>query len=284
MVVMYRRQLQGPTRPRAARGLALLALALIVAPTSARGGSWPTPAAGPSASGQPELLFTFDDGPNRNTERVLETLHQHHAQAVFFLVGEMLDRGDPVLVQRVLGRMLGDGHVIANHTMTHAQLCGGTPEAATAEIVDARAVIERHTALRAEWFRTPYGARCARHDRILGELGIAHFHWDIDPQEWQHHDAQRTAAYVLGRARRLTGRAVVLMHDIHPVTARALPLILDGLDAENAKRREAGQPEIRIVSPSEVAAEHVVPGLLAWMRDTLDGAVDALAGAGAAVP
>lgn len=284
MRVMYRRQPQGLRWPRSARSLGLLLAVLIVAPTPALGGSWPTPAAGPSSSGQPELLLTFDDGPNRNTERVLETLHQHHAQAVFFMVGEMLDRGDPKLVQRVLDRMIGDGHVIANHTMTHAQLCGGTPEAATAEIVDARAVIERHTGLRADWFRTPYGARCARHDRILGELDISHFHWDIDPQEWQHHNDKLTAAYVLGRARRLTGRAVVLMHDIHPVTARALPLILDGIDAENAKRREAGQPEIRIISPSEVAAEQVAPGLLDWMRTTLDDAAEALAGAGAAVP
>ena len=264
--------------------LALLAALLTAAPSPARGGGWPTPAAGESASGHPELLLTFDDGPNRNTERVLETLHQHGAQAIFFLVGQMLERSDPKLVKRVLTRMLADGHVIANHTMTHAQLCGGTPEAATAEITLARAVIERHTGHRADWFRTPYGARCARHDRILAELGTAHFHWDIDPQEWKDHSDKRTAAYVIGRAKRLTGRAVVLLHDIHPVTARALPMILEGIASENAKRREAGAKEILIISPSQVAAERMAPGLVTWMADTLAGAIDALAAAGAAVP
>lgn len=247
-------------------------------------GAWPVPAGGGSASGNPELVFTFDDGPNRNTERVLQTLRDHHVQALFFLVGEMLSRGEPGLVNRVMTQMLADGHVIANHTMTHMQLCSGTPEAAMAEIVDARATIERYTGLHADWFRTPYGARCARHERMLTELGIAHFHWDIDPQEWKDHSVKRTAEYVLGRARHLTGRAVVLIHDIHPVTARALPLILEGLEAENAKRRASGAKEIVIVPPSQIAAERMAPGLLDWVRETANAAADALAGAGAAIP
>lgn len=259
-----------------------LALGLDARPGAA--GSWPTPAAGPSASGGPELLLTFDDGPNRNTDRVLATLAAHHAQAIFFMVGRMVERGDPRATRATIARMLADGHIAANHTMTHAQLCGVKEDRAAAELDLAAAALERAVGMPMRWFRTPYGARCERLERQLAERGLAHFHWDIDPQEWTHHDAARTTATVLARLRRMTDREVLLLHDIHPVTARALPMILDGLAAENERRRAAGRPTIRILPPGELAAEQVRPGLLPLLREVGLGLADGLALAGAALP
>src|SRR5215208_3054531 len=52
--------------------------------------AWPSPAAGPTMTGDPELIFTFDDGPNKDlTPLVLDTLAKYHIHAVFFLVGDM---------------------------------------------------------------------------------------------------------------------------------------------------------------------------------------------------
>ena len=49
---------------------------------------WPQPAAGPSASGAPELLLTFDDGPDpATTPIVLDILRARGLRAVFFQVG-----------------------------------------------------------------------------------------------------------------------------------------------------------------------------------------------------
>src|SRR6476659_7835201 len=60
------------------------------APKKPKHKAWPVPAAGPTMSGDPELLFTFDDGPNpKTTPLVLDTLAKHHIHAVFFMVGEM---------------------------------------------------------------------------------------------------------------------------------------------------------------------------------------------------
>ncbi|MEZ4364921.1 MAG: polysaccharide deacetylase family protein [Kofleriaceae bacterium] len=250
----------------------------------ARAGVWPTPAAGPSASGGPELVLTFDDGPNRTTERILDTLEAHHAQAIFFLVGRMVERGAPGVVAPILHRMIAGGHVLANHSMTHAQLCTAKAERAAEEIDAAALVLERATGLEMTWFRTPYGSRCARLEAQLAERGLAHFHWDIDPQEWRDHSATRAAAMVLGRLRRATGREVLLMHDIHPVTAKALPLILDGLVAENARRLERGLLPIRIVPPGELAAEQVAPGLLALLADVGHAMTDGLVDATTAIP
>src|SRR3954452_21357723 len=82
---------------------------------------WPLPAAGPTMSGDPELLFTFDDGPNpKTTPLVLDALAKHHIHAIFFMVGEMAaNKG----AAEIIARILHDGHIIATHTMTHQDLC-----------------------------------------------------------------------------------------------------------------------------------------------------------------
>ena len=85
--------------------------------------AWPTPAAGASASGGPEILFTFDDGPNpKTTPLVLDTLAAHHIHAVFFLVGGMAGNHNPKVLA-IIHRILREGHVIATHTMKHQDLC-----------------------------------------------------------------------------------------------------------------------------------------------------------------
>ena len=43
-------------------------------------------------SGDPELIFTFDDGPNpKTTPFILDALKAHHIHAVFFMI--VVDRG-----------------------------------------------------------------------------------------------------------------------------------------------------------------------------------------------
>src|ERR1051325_5595173 len=91
------------------RGLVTATIALAAASGAAAKG-WPTPAAGDSASGGPEILFTFDDGPNlKTTPLVLDTLARHHIHAVFFLVGEMAENKNP-RVPALIHRILREGH------------------------------------------------------------------------------------------------------------------------------------------------------------------------------
>src|ERR1700710_1025669 len=97
----------------------------------------PSPAAGPTESGDPELIFTFDDGPNpKTTPFVLDTLAKHHIHATFCLVGEMAanPRAAPLIE-----RMLREGHIVANHTMTHQDLCKKDVDVGAREIDDGKA-------------------------------------------------------------------------------------------------------------------------------------------------
>jgi peptidoglycan/xylan/chitin deacetylase (PgdA/CDA1 family) len=241
------------------------ALAAVVASAAAAAKGWPTPAAGESASGGPEIVFTFDDGPHpRTTPLVLDLLARHHIQAVFFLVGEMAGDPDPRR-QALIRRMLRDGHVIASHTMVHSDLCRVAGPAAARDLDDGKATVERVAGVPTAWFRAPYGTRCARLEAMLAERQLAHFHWDLDPQEWKHGSAARAANYVIAGLARASGRNVLLMHDVKPATVAALPRILDWIAAENARREAAHKRPIRIVSAPALAIEQLPRGLGAWL-------------------
>jgi len=248
-----------------------LAIACVLAMAStAAAKAWPTPAAGPSASGDPEILFTFDDGPNPTlTPKVLDLLKQHQIKAVFFMVGEMVaseNKKVPGIVQRIVR----EGHVIANHTMTHADLCRVKEPKAIAEIDDGKAAIERVSGMPLVWFRAPFGVRCDRLEAELAERATKHFHWDLDPQEWKHGDKAKTVGYVTGSLGRSHARNVLLMHDIKPVTVAALPEILAWLERENALRAASGKRPIRVVQAPAIAVEQLSPGLTAWSGDVVE--------------
>ncbi len=227
---------------------------------------WPTPAAGPTESGDPELVLTFDDGPNpRTTPLVLDTLAKHHLHATFFLVGEMADKP---AAKPIIARMLAEGHIVANHTMTHQDLCRKDEEVGAREIDEGKAAIEKAAApWTTVWFRTPYGVRCDRVDALLEARHLNHFHWDLDPQEWKHNNTQKAIDYVEKNVGAMTGRNVLLMHDIKKATVEALPVILDWIDTENAQRTIDKKRRIRIIQSWELAIDKMPPGFWAWFKD-----------------
>jgi peptidoglycan-N-acetylglucosamine deacetylase len=245
------------------RVVLVAALVAIAIRADARG--WPTPAAGPTMTGDPELVFTFDDGPNpKTTPAVLDTLAKHHIKAVFFMVGEMTQTKEAVAI---IERIEREGHIIANHTMKHGDLCRIKDDAkAAAEIDDGRAAIEAAAGIHVLWFRAPYGVRCDRVDAMLAERGITHFHWDLDPQEWKHGSAKKAFDYVTKQLGRMKGRNVLLMHDIKKATVESLPQILDWLEAENERRKELRIRRIRVIQAPELALERLPEGLADWIH------------------
>ena len=269
----------------------LLSIAVVAAtakPTAAGETShprrnWPIPAAGPTMSGDPELVFTFDDGPNLvTTPMVLDALAAHRIRAIFFLVGQMVAHPKAAPIIR---RMLREGHIIANHTMKHPDLCLlKSDEQAAREIDQGRAAIETAVGYSPVWFRAPYGVRCSRVDALLEQRHLVHFHWDLDPQEWKRERAQHVRGYVQREVGQMTGRSVLLLHDVKRATVQALPKILDWIEMENARRATEHKRRIRIISGHELAIERLAPGLLDWLGRVASGVGGLSAQVAAALP
>jgi peptidoglycan/xylan/chitin deacetylase (PgdA/CDA1 family) len=230
---------------------------------------WPHPAWGASSSGGPEVLFTFDDGPDPGrTERVLEVLAEHDVKAIFFMVGRRL-RGPKygAAGKALVDKILDAGHLPANHTIDHAHLCAGRKAEAERQLDGARDLIETVARMPVVLFRAPYGDRCRRLEAMLADRRLAHTHWDMDPQEWKTQDPGFTKRYVINRLAELEGRAVLLLHDTKAATVRALPEILDWLAKENERRVKQGRRPIRVLDPSEVVLEKLAPATLPLLED-----------------
>lgn len=62
------------------------------------------------------VFLTFDDGPSRNTVKILDTLKRYNVNATFFLIGENLTESGVEIAKRTLE----EGHMLGMHTETHA--------------------------------------------------------------------------------------------------------------------------------------------------------------------
>lgn len=232
---------------------------------------WPKPAAGPSQSGGPEVVFTFDDGPHELfTGRILDALAAHHVQAIFFWVGRRVLHDRPLdrVRKALVARAVREGHLVGNHTVHHVHLCLTPFPEAEKEIDRNRELLEAAARMPIVMFRVPYGARCKNVERLLADRHLQHMHWDIDPQEWGGLTTAGTAEHVISQLRSLEGRAVLLMHDTHGVSARALPIILDWIDKENRRRLASGHRPIRIVTGAELVEEQYAGELWSWGSET----------------
>jgi peptidoglycan/xylan/chitin deacetylase (PgdA/CDA1 family)/uncharacterized caspase-like protein len=184
------------------------------------------------------LLLTFDDGPHGTyTEEILAILKGFEAKAVFFQVGKLLGSvkpdGTPHLSPRadVSRRIIAEGHALANHSFSHPLLTQKDETDLTREIKDTDRLLTAIAPERSHLFRFPYGARSDSALQTLANASLKSMLWNIDSRDWADPIATSIADRVLREVRR-EGRGIVLFHDIHERTVKALPMILNELRAE----------------------------------------------------
>jgi len=207
-----------------------------------------------------EVVLTFDDGPiPPYTTSILNTLAANCVKATYFLVGEMA-HARPYLVRRIYN----EGHSIGTHTQHHpfamqrlsmqrveGEVDGGIASV-DAALGDPRAV--------SPFFRIPGLGRTNAIEHFLEHKGLVTWSADIDTNDWWR--GTTPGALIQRTMRRLNakGRGILLMHDIHPATALALPELLKRLKASGyhvvhvvaAGERPKSLPEV-VATPAEKA-------------------------------
>ncbi len=98
------------------------------------------------------VALTFDDGPNEPwTSRLLDTLGERGVRATFFQVGRCAERF-PELTRRVVA----EGHVLGNHSYSHAFRRYLTDPRQTAEIGRGRRVLSDIAGVEPLLYRPPW--------------------------------------------------------------------------------------------------------------------------------
>jgi uncharacterized caspase-like protein/peptidoglycan/xylan/chitin deacetylase (PgdA/CDA1 family) len=184
------------------------------------------------------IVLTFDDGPHRRySEEIAAILKQYDAPAVFFSVGRNLGTLDAHGAARlnagaeVSRKLKAAGYVLANHSFSHAQLSKESGDSLKAEILDTDTLLKAVDPQRSALFRFPYGARNKEGMHLLADAHLKSVMWNIDSLDWADPVPSSIADRVL-QAVEKEGRGIILFHDIHERTVKALPAILDRLVAE----------------------------------------------------
>lgn len=229
-----------------------------------------------------ELLLTFDDGPElRLTPLVMQELDRRGMKGIFFISGWRLVGDRPeVLARRDLVRKLAShGHLVANHTMTHKNLCQH-PRLAAGEIDGNSELIAAAAGLRPLLFRSPYGAFCRSLAEALVARELTDVGWNIDPQDWKEGVGQDEAyEYFVRKLGKLEGRGIMLLHDTHSASVHALPRILDWIEHENQRAVSQGQPPIKVLDYTWLLpARPMAPTGLGPIVASLAASFDALPG------
>src|SRR5262245_39621244 len=178
-----------------------------------------------------EVVLTFDDGPiPRSTRPILAALAAECTSATFFIVGEMAAE-HPDVVREIAEQ----GHTLGTHTWSHLNLKRLPGDQMKLQIEAAFTAVEKAAgAPIAPFFRYPYLSSSDSSVAYLQSRNVAQFAIDIDSFDWR----SRNAASVVHRVMFTLdqrGRGIILLHDIFPSTAAAVPLLLKGLKAKGYK-------------------------------------------------
>jgi peptidoglycan/xylan/chitin deacetylase (PgdA/CDA1 family) len=174
-----------------------------------------------------EIVLTFDDGPSPPmTNKVLDTLAAECVRATFFLVGKPAS-GRTALVKRIAA----EGHTVAYHTYTHANLAHISPEAAVQEIDRGIAGVEMAlhgvstTTPSTPFFRFPYFDSTPATLDLLQSRGIAVFGADFWASDWEKMSPEQELKLVTGRLEQVH-KGILLLHDPQRRTVAMLPAFL----------------------------------------------------------
>lgn len=178
---------------------------------------------------QPYVSLTFDDGPHpRHTPVLLDILAHYRVKATFYVIGQMVRR-----YPEIARRIVAEGHEIANHTWTHPTLSRLGTRSVLREIDRTQQIVWDTVGAVPVTLRPPYGAITRRQSRMLqAERNLPTVVWSVDPEDWRRPGSSVVAARMVRGAR---PGAIILAHDIHGPTVRAVPAAIEGISARGLR-------------------------------------------------
>ncbi len=177
-----------------------------------------------------EVVLTFDDGPlPGRTTAVLTALEAQCTKATFFPVGKVAG-GYPEILRDVAKA----GHTIGAHTVNHKDLSKMKFDEAKDEIERSFSIVHRAVGgPTAPFFRFPFLRDSPELLKYIAGRNIAVFSTDIDTFDFKGPQPEALVKHVMALLEKREG--IILMHDIQPHTAAALPEILKQLKAKVCK-------------------------------------------------
>ena len=167
------------------------------------------------------VALTFDDGPSKYTESILNILKANNACATFFVVGNKVE-----FYSEEIKRMLKEGSEIGNHSYDHKWLNRLSKEEFQAEINKTQGAIKKITGFTPKLFRPTYGGYS---DKLKTYTDLTFVLWDVDSADWKVKNNKKILNNIIPNVK---DGSIILMHDNHSYATKALADIIKWLKDE----------------------------------------------------
>ncbi|MEF3355752.1 polysaccharide deacetylase family protein [Paenibacillus sp. GYB006] len=185
-----------------------------------------------------KVYLTFDDGPGKYTEAVLDILDEYEVSATFFVLGKQVE-----VYPELINRMHEKGYVIGNHTYDHKydKLYSSFPDF-WKQIKQTEEAVRRITGERPQLVRAPggtYGHFDATYFELMKQAGYVVTDWNVDSGDSLKKDVPAKEIIKNATKSAVSGDRIVLLHDggSHAETVKALPAIIEYYQALNYEFR-----------------------------------------------
>ncbi len=174
------------------------------------------------------ILLTFDQGyENGYTAQILDTLKEKKVKAVFFLLQDYAER-NPELVQR----MMDEGHIVGNHSVSHYSMPDLSVEECRQEIEGLQEYMKQNFGVTMKLFRPPMGEFSEQSLSVTKDCGLSTMLWSFAYADWDVNaqpDPAQAKEKLIGAAHE---GAIYLLHSVSQTNAEVLGEVIDGIRDE----------------------------------------------------
>ena len=164
------------------------------------------------------LYLTFDAGyENGNVEKILDTMKEQNVTGAFFVLSNFIERNTDLV-----RRMIGEGHLVCNHTCRHKDMSAFSDEEFEAELRALEKVAKENGIALAPFYRPPEG-RFSENNLITAEkMGYTTVFWSFAYADWDNKrqpSPERAKKLILDNTH---NGAVILLHPTSKTNAEIL--------------------------------------------------------------
>lgn len=176
------------------------------------------------------IYLTFDDGPGKYTERLLDILDRYNVKATFFVVNNKRYIG-------VLDKIAAKGHSIGIHSVTHKWDIYSSESAYLDDLYGMQKIIRGQTGITTTLMRFPGGSSnrvsqkyclgiMTKLAKSVTERGFQYFDWNVDSRDAGGVDTADAVYENVITGIKKHDVSVVLQHDVKEYSVDAVERII----------------------------------------------------------
>ena len=174
------------------------------------------------------IYLTFDNGYEAGyTNSILDTLKSKNVKVVFFVSGSYIDNNP-----NIIKRMVNEGHIVANHTVTHPTLpnLANNPAAFNAEILGVEKKYKDVTGLdMVKMLRPPSGYYSMRSLCLTQQLSYSSVFWSFGYKDWDTNNQPSPSDAFKKITTSTHPGAIFLLHAVSSTNTSILGNVIDAI-------------------------------------------------------